>query len=267
MALLKYLWLFGAIYATLAPDSCARWFDDAPYCYSGLSVQMVTKTWHGWQPKSLPPYGYESRDGRIQVEPGESYRIRVTNPTRWRVAVSLKVDGVNVLGPGEHLWVVSPFDTLEVVGWQKNMTTAAEFRVDDRTASYAEYLRRLGFPIDSRKIGMIEAVFYRDREEDDCLSRPMITKMEPSANELNNQGAAAENRTKFPPYADREAGTAAGDLVDSRISKVQMKVGERVKDLVIRYGYGLQRYYPLEKNAPGDRPSDAEPGWGGYLDN
>src|SRR5213593_1837314 len=64
-------------------------------------------------------------DGTLYVEAvrGASYALRLTNPTPYRVAVALSVDGLNSID-AQHTdprsaakWVLGPYESTVISGW------------------------------------------------------------------------------------------------------------------------------------------------------
>ena len=99
----------------------------------------------------------------VEALRGREFTIRLRNPTAQRVAVALSVDGLNTID-AKHTdawnaakWVLEPYETAEISGWQVNERTARRFYFTGERDSYGA---RLG---QTRNLGIIEAVFYRER--------------------------------------------------------------------------------------------------------
>src|SRR5262249_6242152 len=109
-----------------------------------------------------PQYQY---DGRAYVEAlkGREYAIRLHNPYGVRVAVALSVDGLNTIDARHttaaeaRKWIIDPYQTITISGWQTSRTAARRFEFTTEQHSYAE---ALGAPND---LGIIAAVFFRER--------------------------------------------------------------------------------------------------------
>ena len=103
--------------------------------------------------------------GRLYVEArrGEEYSVRVRNPLPVRVAVALSVDGLNSIDARRtsardaSKWVIQPYGTITVGGWQVSSNRARRFYFTTEADSYAN---KLGRPEDT---GVISAVFFRER--------------------------------------------------------------------------------------------------------
>src|SRR5207302_3376637 len=73
-----------------------------------------------------------AHDGRWYVEAlkGREYAIRLRNPYPVRAAVALSVDGLNTIDAREttagdaRKWVLGPYETVTISGWQTTRTDA-----------------------------------------------------------------------------------------------------------------------------------------------
>ena len=111
-----------------------------------------------------PLVEYAARGTRyVEAIKGREYAIRLRNPLGVRVAVALSVDGLNTIDArrttalGARKWVLDPYETVTISGWQVDGRHARRFYFTSEDRSYAEWLGR---PED---IGVITAVFFRER--------------------------------------------------------------------------------------------------------
>ncbi|HEX7192363.1 MAG TPA: hypothetical protein VF381_12420 [Thermoanaerobaculia bacterium] len=118
---------------------------------------------------------YSAR-GRVYVEAvrGAEYSIRLTNPLPYRVAVALSVDGLNTID-AKHTdpwnaakWILEPYESTVIAGWQVNDQTARRFFFTGENRSYGAYLGK------TENLGIIEAVFYRERRPKFHAQSPRI---------------------------------------------------------------------------------------------
>src|SRR5687767_7898836 len=89
-----------------------------------------------------------AHDGRWYVEAlkGREYAIRLRNPYGVRVAVALSVDGLNTIdarettAAGARKWVLGPYETVTISGWQTSRTDARRFEFTTEARSYGQAL-------------------------------------------------------------------------------------------------------------------------------
>ncbi|MGE5716418.1 MAG: hypothetical protein ACM369_07210 [Acidobacteriota bacterium] len=103
--------------------------------------------------------------GTVYVEAlrGRDYALRLSNPTGTRVAVALSVDGLNTLDSRHtaardaRKWVLAPYETVVIPGWQVSNAASRKFVFTGERASYGAALGK------TQDLGVIEAVFFRER--------------------------------------------------------------------------------------------------------
>jgi hypothetical protein len=148
-----------------------------------------------------------AHEGRWYVEAlrGREYAIRLHNPYGVRVAVALSVDGLNTIdarrstASDARKWVIEPYGTITISGWQTSRTAARRFEFTTEERSYAQALGQGG------NMGVISAVFFRER-------RPVITRHETGERQQEQRAAGAP-----PPAAEAQADAAdAGPTSMSR---------------------------------------------------
>jgi hypothetical protein len=140
----------------VGPESSWQQGPRRPIRYEPFEVEVLVG--------GAPLEKYPAR-GRFYVEAlrGEEYAIRVRNPLPVRVAVALSVDGLNTIDARRSTawdaskWVIQPYGTITISGWQVSRERARRFYFTDERDSYAN---KLGRPED---IGLISAVFFRER--------------------------------------------------------------------------------------------------------
>lgn len=143
---------------------------------------------------AIPMYHH---DGRWYVEAlhGREYEIRLRNPYPVRVAVALSVDGLNTIDarhttPGEaRKWVIEPFDTVTIRGWQTSQVQARRFEFTTESASYGQALGQ------TANLGVISAVFFKER-----VPVPSVETMPPTV----PRGFGAAPSPSAPAEAARE---------------------------------------------------------------
>jgi hypothetical protein len=162
-----------------------------------------------------PAPEYAAR-GRIYIEAlkGREFTIRLSNPTGERVAVALSVDGRNVVDAARTSalaatkWILGPYQTAEIPGWQVSGQTSRMFFFTDTASSYAKWLG------DTANVGTIEAVFFREKprppiaDYKDRVREGSETAQSPSR-EAGASAAPAPPSEARPKAASREAETFA----------------------------------------------------------
>lgn len=98
----------------------------------------------------------------IEALRGKEFTIRLRNPTAQRIAVALSVDGLNTID-AKHTdswtaskWVLAPYETADISGWQVSNQAARRFYFTGERSSYGAKLGQ------TQNLGIIEAVFYRE---------------------------------------------------------------------------------------------------------
>lgn len=106
-----------------------------------------------------------AHQGRWYVEAlkGREYAIRIRNPYGVRVAVALSVDGLNTIDARQttaadaRKWVLGPYETVTISGWQTSRTEARRFEFTTEEHSYGQALGK------TANLGVISAVFFKER--------------------------------------------------------------------------------------------------------
>jgi len=175
MTRLKRLIRFGTLFAGLASGAAALRAANG----QEFSVCVLVD--------GIPAPEYAAR-GRIYIEAlkGKEFTIRLSNPTSERVAVALSVDGRNAVDAARTTplaatkWILGPYQTAEIPGWQVSGQTSRKFFFTDTARSYAKWLG------DTANVGTIEAVVFREKR------RPPIAAYKDEARERSETAQAPE---------------------------------------------------------------------------
>ena len=154
---------------------------------------------------------YHAR-GKSYVEAiaGAEYEVRIRNPLPYRVAVALSVDGLNSIDArrtsawNASKWVIEPYGTIHIGGWQMSSERARRFYFTTERDSYAAKLGQ------TSNLGLISAVFFRE-------IRPIPIPIAPPPRphpRYEEDGARSRNRSEAPT-ASGEAQGAAKERSDS----------------------------------------------------
>jgi hypothetical protein len=157
------------------------------------------------------PQARYAHDGRWYVEAlkGREYAIRLRNPYPVRVAVALSVDGLNTIdarettAAGARKWVLGPYETVTISGWQTSASHARAFEFTTEERSYGQALGH------TANLGTIAAVFFRERVPEYSRRRD---RREPFAEAAPPAASAPQTRRESErAAAGQSANKAAAD--------------------------------------------------------
>ena len=158
---------------------------------------------------------YHAR-GAVYVEAvrDRAYVLRITTPLPVRVAVALAVDGLDTIDArhgdarSAAKWVLGPYESVEIPGWQVNGSNARRFVFTGERSSYGAWLGQ------TDNLGVIEAVFYRQKVAcNRVVPRAQAPVPEGQAGSRGDRSAPApQNRASegAPAGADGVAGGVPG---------------------------------------------------------
>ena len=210
--------------------------------------------------------------GKTYVEAiaGAEYEVRVRNPLPYRVAVALSVDGLNTIDArrssawNASKWVIEPYGTISISGWQMSSERARRFYFTSERDSYGAKLGQ------TANLGNISAVFFRERrpypypypvpvtpgppprprplyDEDGRDKRsesPSAGSPETAGEESKSRaGTSADTLRRQPPSAqplpdDEYAATGIGRSVHNDVRWVDLDLDSRpAAEVTIRYEY------------------------------
>ena len=175
----------------------------APAGVAGAQDRRVVRPEYGRFDVEVVVEGYplEALYGRgrryVEAREGAEYEVVVRNPLPVRVAVALSVDGLNTIDArrtsawDSSKWVIEPYGTVRIRGWQTSSTNARRFYFTNERDSYAAKLGR------ASDLGVITAVFYRE-------AAPRGRVMPPPRPYYEDDGGV-ERRGRSEAPADRES--------------------------------------------------------------
>ena len=152
--------------------------------------------------------GYPAR-GTLYVEAlkGREYEIRLRNPFPVRVGVALSVDGLNTIdarhtsAEAGRKWVLGPYESITISGWQTSMSHARRFEFTSEEQSYGTWLGK------TNDLGTISAVFFRERTPEPIV---LPERFGAPRSEAPAPAAAGQNRERSAPAAEAGAASPAG---------------------------------------------------------
>ncbi len=189
----------------------------------------------------------------VEALRGREYAIRLRNNTGRRVAVALSVDGLNSIDAKSTTardaskWVLGPWETAVISGWQTSSDHARRFFFTSEEKSYGAWLGQ------TDDLGVVSAAFFREIE----APRPQAKRAQPMAPEADGgarhrdeapaagaaQNAPTESKAERKAdgkdaLSDEYAATGIGRQVDAPVYSVDMKLERNPAATVsIRYEY------------------------------
>ena len=197
----------------------------------------------------------------IEALKNQDYEIRLTNPYGVRVAVALSVDGLSTLDArhtdtrSARKWVLEPYQTIVLRGWQTSNEQARRFFFTSEQNSYGQWLGK------TENLGVISAAFFRERipmsfrEPARILPAPAPSRQSaprdslgtpkseaPPAPQAGAVGGAAENSAKDSKSLAKKqseyAATGIGSAEDHPVTLTYLNLEESPAAVVtIRYEY------------------------------
>ncbi len=173
--------------------------------------------------------------------------------------MALSVDGLNTIDARHtsawdaHKWVIEPYGTIFVRGWQMSSENARRFYFTTERDSYGAKLGQ------TANLGVISAVFFRERrpytitpvtpsqsrppyEKEDTMrdqrSAPSSSAGEERRTEGGRDAAKSRSVPSYPPPDDESAATGIGRSVRNDVQWIKMDLDPRpASDITIRYEY------------------------------
>lgn len=182
----------------------------------------------------------------VEARRGAEYSLRLSNRSGIRVAVALAVDGLNSIdakttsAATAAKWVLDPWETISIDGWQTSQEAARRFVFTTEPDSYGAWLGR------TDNLGVIEAVVFRERP----LAREFAGGSKGSdeaaggaKREQRGAGPMAQHdkRSAADAPSQLHAATGIGRRVDHRVRHVELELEPEPSSRVrIRYEYRTQ---------------------------
>jgi hypothetical protein len=191
------------------------------------------------------PLAAYAKSGTTYVEAlkGREYAVRLTNRTGERVAVALAVDGLNSIdarhtsSQDARKWILAPWETVTLSGWQTGSGTARRFVFTSEPKSYGAWLGR------TNDLGVISAAFFREaRRRDEIVAEPSVPQpLVQGGAEGDAPGDARRQKAlgemKASPN-DELAATGIGREVEHRVVRVDFDAEDAPASTVsVRYEY------------------------------
>ena len=195
---------------------------------------------------------YAARGRRyVEALENEEYEIRVHNPLGVRVAVALSVDGMNTIDARRSSaweaskWVIEPYGTITISGWQMSSSRARRFYFTTESDSYGAKIGQ------TANLGVISAVFFREnrpivivppprppRPYDDRVDRDEERRSSKEPAPQAGSSAQSKSAEAAPRTDDDYAATGIGRNVRNDVRWVNLDLQPHpAGEITIRYEY------------------------------
>ena len=175
----------------------------------------------------------------VEALRGAEYELRVRNLSPDRVAVALSVDGLNTIDArhtsawNASKWVIEPYQTITISGWQMSSERARRFYFTNERDSYGAKLGQ------TANLGVISAVFFKERRRSVTPYPITRDRMESEQSARAQNEPSAKSSGAVAPRPDEDyAATGIGRNVHHDVRWVDMDLESRsAGEVTIRYEY------------------------------
>ena len=181
----------------------------------GFEVQLLVDG------RTLEEYAASGKS-YVEARAGAEYEVRIRNPLPYRVAVALSVDGLNSID-AKHTtawnaskWVIEPYSTITVSGWQMSSERARRFYFTSERDSYGAKLGQ------TSNLGNIAAVFFRERRP-----RPVVIAPAPRPYPIYDEDGRRAKSSEAP---------SAGSSTDSSVERSESAQSRGEDSKAVRKG-------------------------------
>ncbi len=165
----------------------------------------------------------------VEARRHHEYALRISNQTAGRIAVALTVDGLNTIDArrtsarGASKWVIGPWQSITIEGWQTNESTARRFFFTSEKKSYGAWLGQ------TADLGVIAAAVFRERP----APPPVTWYRAPGATGYRKDAGDAQPGAPSAGVPREESTTAQSRVQEGALAKPQddlaaTGIGERV---------------------------------------
>jgi hypothetical protein len=184
----------------------------------------------------------------IEALKGRTFTLRIHNPTDERVAVALSVDGLNVVDAKRTTagaatkWILGPRQTADIPGWQISGQTSRRFFFTETARSYAKFIG------DTRNVGVIEAVFFREKARRFTPLRvaPSVPAPEASRNSAEDSQRGQVRGEAGAAEEEARADAPRSSSVQGGLPSVDSFKAQRQSDSFAATGIGDRTDFPVQ---------------------
>jgi hypothetical protein len=191
----------------------------------------------------------------IEALKNRDYSVRLRNGTGERVAIALSVDGLNSIdarttsASEARKWVLGPYETVTLDGWQTSSAAARRFFFTSEERSYGSWLGR------TKNLGIIAAVVFRERRPQPVIAwpeaAPQRERQEKDSDGSETPAPSAGKNGVLPAPTDDMAATGIGTETSHPVRQVafdpedspvaHMEISYEYREALVRLGV-LPRY-------------------------
>ena len=208
----------------------------------------------------------------VEAMKGREYSVRLRNRTGERVAIALSVDGLNSIdartttASEARKWILEPYGTITLDGWQTSTSTARRFVFTTEDRSYGSWLGR------TKNLGIVAAAVFRQKR-----SLPIPIQGEERRQDSGADSRRAPEPSAAPSTEQRKsleslgylAATGIGREVDHNVVQVAFDAEDVPSALLeLRYEYRdtLVRLGVVPPDRPCDTPLSRRESARGFLE-
>jgi len=208
----------------------------------------------------------------VEALRGREYSVRLRNRTGERVAIALSVDGLNSIdartttASEARKWILEPYGTITLDGWQTSTSTARRFVFTTEDRSYGSWLGR------TKNLGIVAAAVFRQKR-----SLPIPIQGEERRQDSGADSRRAPEPSAAPSTEQRKsleslgylAATGIGREVDHNVVQVAFDAEDAPSALLeLRYEYRdtLVRLGVVPPDRPCDTPLSRRESARGFLE-
>ncbi|NLE01086.1 MAG: hypothetical protein GX640_14560 [Fibrobacter sp.] len=194
----------------------------------------------------------------IYVNENDEYSISVNNPLPVRVAVAVTVDGLNTIdgkftsAAAARKWIIEPYGTLTLRGWQTSNEMLRRFVFTNKTRSYAQWKESKDKTSYTANLGVIGvAYFWNQQELEEVLNPPKrYFEGQKSNNSLFPYKRSSPAPESKASKEESRAGTGMGTREINHVTSVNFTYNTGMYSnrdiLIIRYEFAKPEPKPFK---------------------
>ncbi len=172
----------------------------------------------------------------IEALKNREYSVRLRNRTAERIAIALSVDSLSSIDArtttaGEaRKWVLGPYETITLDGWQTSSATARRFFFTTEEKSYGNWLGR------TQNLGLVAAAVFREKRQ------PISIYSGPRLQSEESQSRGDESSSPPAPMGQAGGADAGGPILPRHPDDLPKK-----SDDLAATGIGQETSHPVRK--------------------